>query len=278
MIYRIKRGDTLSKIARQHDIPLNQLLALNPHLKANPNLISVDDKIIVAAPIVEPEPKSTPPVAPSVVANTADDFNVRVGQLTFDAEGMEIEGPYFSRTPHVPGGWSGVTIGRGYDMKERSTDEIIADLTASGVPNDIAKKFGECSGLMGNNAEEFLIEKNYEELLISPAQQKRLFIIAYQELEGDVKRICTKADVEAKYGETHWDTLNQLIKDVVVDLRYRGDYTPATRQRVQPLLIGDDNGDLLGMSQLMANKRYWVRERRVPLDRYKRRMNYLANV
>lgn len=35
---------------------------------------------------------------------------------------------------------SGVTFGRGYDMKHRSAGEIIADLTYVGIPLDEAKK------------------------------------------------------------------------------------------------------------------------------------------
>ena len=274
MTYRVKSGDSLSKIAREHDLSFNELLALNPRFKANPNLINVGDEIVVTPQETPSEPAPVPPVEPPASTGSADYFEVSMGQLTFDAEGMEVEGPYFSRRPHVPGAWSGVTIGRGYDMKERSADEILTDLTTAGVPADVASKFSACGGLMGSHAEEFLVQNDYDALLISPEQQKRLFLLTYQELEGDVLRICNKADVVAKYGSTAWATLNPYIRDIVVDLRYRGDYTPSTRQKVQPVLV---NNNLTEMKQLMGDREYWVRQRRVPLDRFKRRKNYLAN-
>ena len=44
--YYVKKGDTLSSIARKYNISLNKLLGLNPDIK-NPNLIHVGDKIRV---------------------------------------------------------------------------------------------------------------------------------------------------------------------------------------------------------------------------------------
>jgi len=54
-------------------------------------------------------------------------LNPMEGGLTFDAEGQERRGRYFSRVAHVPGPWSGVTIGRGYDLKYRKADEVVND-------------------------------------------------------------------------------------------------------------------------------------------------------
>ncbi|MEW5287776.1 hypothetical protein ABW286_00930 [Erwinia papayae] len=70
------------------------------------------------------------------------------GLLTFRAEGNNLAGSrYYSRKLHWPGVaskcnayGSGVTFGRGYDMKHRSAGEIIADLTYVGIPVGQAKK------------------------------------------------------------------------------------------------------------------------------------------
>ncbi|WP_250318501.1 hypothetical protein [Rosenbergiella gaditana] len=72
----------------------------------------------------------------------------REGILTFRAEGNNISGSrYYSRKIHWPGiesrcnqYGSGVTIGRGYDMKERSETQIIHHLTLAGIPTVKAKK------------------------------------------------------------------------------------------------------------------------------------------
>ncbi|PNS09862.1 hypothetical protein COO59_20620, partial [Mixta theicola] len=61
-------------------------------------------------------------------------LRVSQGQFTFDNEGLEhstaavpfraVPTPWFSRVLHWPGGFSGVTLGRGFDMKLRSAGEI----------------------------------------------------------------------------------------------------------------------------------------------------------
>lgn len=47
MTYKVKTGDTLSKIAKRKGVTLAQLLKANPQLKANPNKIKVGDALIV---------------------------------------------------------------------------------------------------------------------------------------------------------------------------------------------------------------------------------------
>lgn len=273
MEHVVKSGDYLSKNAAQYGITLTKLLAANPRFKADPNSIRVGDKVIVpqaGGVTVDEEEADNSSQAQSV---NADDFTVSDGQLTFDAEGLESRGPYFSRVPHVPGGWSGVTIGRGYDMKERSESEILEDLSNAGVSMDRAKQLAECNGLRGENAKEFLESNGLNNIEISTAEQKALFIQTYQELEGDVIRICNKQDVVAKYGETDWDSLNPTIKDIVVDLRYRGDYTGATRQRVQPALV---NNDLAALQDVLSDRNYWVTRFRVPENRFELRKDYIS--
>ncbi len=78
--------------------------------------------------------------------------------------------------------------------------------------------------------------------------------------------------MEKKYGKTDWARLNSAIRDTVVDLRYRGDYTPKTRQMIQSAVAAND---LKKFKQLMSNEKYWVNERGVPKDRFMRRKNAL---
>src|SRR3954468_22937564 len=62
-----------------------------------------------------------------------NDFIVPRGQITFDVEGNE-GGRWHSRTPHVPSDDSGLTIGRGYDMRYRSAEQITKQMTEAGIP------------------------------------------------------------------------------------------------------------------------------------------------
>ena len=78
------------------------------------------------------------------------------GQLTFDAEGTE-GGVYHSRTPHWPGGGSGVTIGRGYDLGQgRSATSIVEDLTAAGLSPEAAQTYAGAANKKGNTARRHL--------------------------------------------------------------------------------------------------------------------------
>jgi hypothetical protein len=279
--YSVRRGDTLSGIAGRFDVKVNDILAANPRLKANPNLIRLGDVFYIplrrgepspALPAAEAEPLQAGPA--TAERSGRDWFTVPAGQLTFDAEGLEKPGSkYHSRVPHVPSGSSGVTIGRGYDMKHRSPEGIYSDLTATGISSAVARKFGSCSGFVGRRAKQLLASGSYDSLEITPEAQCRLFLTTYEELAGDVIRICNKEDVIHKYGATDWDGLDPLIRDIVVDLRYRGDYTPATRKRVQPLLV---ENSLSKLSRLMADEDYWRGTCNVPADRFRRRRNYVS--
>lgn len=165
------------------------------------------------------------------------DFTVARGQLTFDAEGRE-GGRFHSRKAHVPGDTSGVTIGRGYDLKLRKASDVVRDLVAAGLPEADAKEFAKGVDKKGNDARKFVKDAGLPE--ISAAVQKKLFEATYAELEDDVKRICAKADVVKAYGKTDWEKLHPAIRDLLVDLRYRGDYTGTTRKLVQPAVAANN--------------------------------------
>ena len=279
MAYQVKSGDTLGKIAKLHGLSLTALLALNPRYKANPNIIAVGDNIVVDHPI----PEDPPSVQPAAIRPTTEneeavtnqgDFTVARGQLTFDAEGMELPSSRFhSRVLHVPSSSSGATIGRGYDMSMRSSHEIHEDLMAAGLTEQNANQFSRLAGMQGSSAEIFIDTHNLDQLIISASQQKALFELVYAELEGDVIRICGKHDVVERYGNTDWQNLNHLIRDVLIDLRFRGDYKPVTRQKIQESVA--DNS-LSSFASHIKNQAYWVEHINVPLDRFKRRKAYLA--
>ena len=205
-----------------------------------------------------------------------DPFVVARGQLTFDAEGTE-GGRFHTRTAHWPGGASGVTIGRGYDLGQHSEDDILRDMGAAGISEDVAGAFAEAAGLTGQDARAWLNGHQQELPEITPEQQELLFDIVYGALAQDVERISGnyarivsgREGGEREDYEIDWETLHPAIRDLLVDLRYRGDYTPTTRATVQPLAIAND---LPGMADLMADRTQWSS---VPLDRFNRRAAFM---
>lgn len=196
-----------------------------------------------------------------------DFLKVPRGQVTFDSEGNE-GGRWHSRTPHVPSDNSGLTIGRGYDMKHRTRESIQADMVAAGVEAVVAEKYAGAAGLFGDKAKAYMKEHNLPE--ISLAAQKKLFEITYSQIESSARKICESADVVKKYGKVDWESMEDSIKQMVIDLRYRGDYTPATREKVQPLVVA---GDVQGLAKLMNDREFW---KSVPKHRFERRAAFMS--
>jgi hypothetical protein len=165
------------------------------------------------------------------------------GRYTFDAEGQE-GGRYMSRIPHQPTLTSGVTIGRGYDMKERTPSEVVRDLTNAGVPMGVAQQLSAGAGKTGQVARAETNTLRDSGIEISPEAQRNLFDTTYQANLNDVNRILNKPDVQSTYGNINPSTLPQGVQEFLTDLRYRGDFTSASRQSLLPSLAdGQKTGD-----------------------------------
>ncbi|AOT08498.1 hypothetical protein [Pseudoalteromonas luteoviolacea] len=192
----------------------------------------------------------------------------RVGQFTFEQEGQE-GGRYHSRVLHVPSKYSGLTIGRGFDLKHRSSEQILKALSEAGVAFGDAEVLAKASGLYGSQAQQFIKKHGLEGFEVSPKEQVILFEQTYEVMSKDVKRICDKADCVEVYGPVDWENLHPKIKDILIDLRYRGDYTPATRRRIQRYVV---QNDLEAFSKEMSDRELW---NTVPSERFKQRLAYL---
>ena len=194
------------------------------------------------------------------------------GQLTFDAEGNDIEGShFFSRVSHWPPvGASGVTIGRGYDVGHQPN--VRDDLECVGISEPLLSWLSGGKGLTKNMARDYLNSASAEirSTSITRKQQHDLFVFVYELMENDVRRICEKRDVIEAYGATDWDALHPKIKDMLVDLRYRGDYTPSIRSLLQEYVA---NNDLARFSSVIKKRSNWPQN--LPGDRFLRRSKYI---
>jgi hypothetical protein len=106
------------------------------------------------------------------------------GELTYNQE----IGPN-STKPHHPTPTSGVTIGLGYDMKEKTAEQIMNDLIDVGVEEDKAQTLSEAAGLSGKEATAFT--KTNKSLAITDEQQNKLFTKIFaqsiKQTEGDLR-------------------------------------------------------------------------------------------
>ncbi|MCU5772854.1 peptidoglycan-binding protein [Erwiniaceae bacterium BAC15a-03b] len=159
-------------------------------------------------------------------------LQVRQGQLTFDAEGedyitaaepfRQYPTPNFSRVLQWPqAGNSGVTLGRGYDMGGRSKGEIFATLRQAKIEEYKAVLCSKAAFLKGRQAGQFV--KVFGPLTgeITHYQQIWLFEIVYavklSETVSLYKRLSRNIPQAPR-----WDSLDQKIRDVVVDIFYQG--------------------------------------------------------
>lgn len=148
-------------------------------------------------------------------------------------------------------GQSGVTIGRGLDLGNPPTGatgqspakldlkalfqeaELIPELSdwllsVEGVKRASALESLDSSGLTD------------DELTITRKQQHLMFNDVYDYMEEKTRVLLTKPDVKAKFGVVDWDNLPRNVKDVLVDLTYRGDNSPRTREGFVPALVNFD--------------------------------------
>ena len=204
-------------------------------------------------------------------------LKVPYGQLTFDVEGNDIEDSsksghrYFSRVVHWPGGASGVTIGRGYDLGQRPTPDT--DLSAACIEEPLRSWLIGAKGLSGQAARDYLnaAPENIRKKTITRKQQYLIFKSVYKAMEAEVLRISNQNYNIATYGQVDWSRLSQKIRDIAVDLCFRGDYIPATRQKVQKPIADNDMHSLKNMLSIREN---W---HGVPQDRFEKRKNYLGS-
>ncbi len=195
--------------------------------------------------------------------DTANPLTVPMGQETFDIEGshdefIEVKGEqkpnkYFSRKIHWPGNdASGVTIGRGYDMGNRSASSVKADLIAAGVPEADATKLSAGAGprKKGNAARDFVKSNEAKDITITHEAQYKLFMKVYHEEMADAVHDISRFAVGApkdtvsdtSFSEYEigfdWSEVDPKLMDLIVDLAYRGDLKKSNWKKLEPYLDG----------------------------------------
>ena len=158
-------------------------------------------------------------------------------------------------------------------MKSKTALKIITDMGKAGIVSTEASLLSKASGLSGEVAKQFIIDNDLLDYKITPLTQKNIFSISYLDNAQYIKKICIKASKEENYkGDCNWDKLDNRIREIVIDLGFRGDYTYGSRKYIQDSII---NNDLVAVRNALANKSYWPS---VPKDRFERRVKYLNQV
>jgi hypothetical protein len=160
-------------------------------------------------------------------------------------------------------------------MGQRTRLQVQRELAYAGVGQRDALTLSAAAGLRGALAERFVVENKQFTPTIDPSAQLRLFEgVTTVEVISDIRRIFAKPDVVERYGAVEWSALPRPIQELVFDLRYRGDYTPTVRERIQTHVV---RHDLEALAQDMSDMRYW-RALGVPEDRILRRIDILREI
>ncbi|GBR21509.1 hypothetical protein AA0616_2051 [Komagataeibacter nataicola NRIC 0616] len=88
---------------------------------------------------------------------------------------------------HWPDGASGVTLGPGYDMRDRSRAEVEQKLRSIKITSDLATKLAAGAGLRGEAARRFA-QDNGNLVDLTDDQQRRLLQINLPNYEAIVRR------------------------------------------------------------------------------------------
>lgn len=178
------------------------------------------------------------------------DLAVSPGQITFEAEGNDLPGsPYFSRKIIWPGNpndgvgkGSGVTIGRGYDMGDRTVAQVSADLVAAGLDTPTAAVFAKGAGVKGPGTDDTSAQgyvKNHRDECgtITTAVQKKLFENIYP---AYVATAMDRYNFHSTSKTAQWGLLKPAIRDVLVDMVYQG-FGKKEKGYGRPLQAGMNN-------------------------------------
>ncbi|HRI70097.1 MAG TPA: pesticin C-terminus-like muramidase, partial [Polyangium sp.] len=151
-------------------------------------------------------------------------------ELTFAVEGGNSSAVL---SVHWPGtAASGVTLGAGYDMGGRTKADVKADLVAAGVSATDADKLSGGAGKKGSAAEDWVNDNVGTLPKITKAVAQKLYTKIYP-------AYVTKArNIVADWGG-NWDKYPTSMKEVLVDLGYRGDLVKKHEKLVESVKKND---------------------------------------
>lgn len=216
------------------------------------------------------------------------DIPVGKGKITFDAEGNDYPNSiYFTRKASVPHyssgiviGNSGVTLGKGLDFGQQTKSKIEDYFTEMeknvySFSPDFRKWLINAAGKKKQDAMDYIntldnsVSKN--EQYITRKQQYYLFMATYSRYVSRTRSLLAQGtSVNNKIYKLDLDDYSDKVKDVLVDLTYRGDNGAKKREFYIKALSESEE-----KFKNKINDKKWKDDFRVPEDRFNRRVEYL---
>ena len=157
-------------------------------------------------------------------------------------------------------------------MSEEEVNIMLDKQNSKCLPNNICL-FGQGLNIVSLQRQHhvslysFRLQNNLNNYVLNRQQQKKLFQISYSRQESEAKRLTNK------YYKTNWSNLNSKIKQVLTDMKFRGDLRPTSSKAGQVALkkaVKANNVEQV--KKVLSNKNYW---KNVPKDRFERRVKFL---
>ena len=197
----------------------------------------------------------------AVTAPLPTSLTVTSGALTTLGEGSDAATKYI-HWPNTEA--SGVTLGKGYDIGGRTTQQVKDELTAAGMSLDQATKISAGATLKGAAAQTFVSEHKTEIGEIAKSVQSALLATMLTEYTAKAKSTATStvadagnrnaAGREKKEGaaagtyvlsEAQWTALHPAMVEFLTDLIYQGGYYGYDRvAKINAKLIANDGDQL----------------------------------
>jgi hypothetical protein len=122
-----------------------------------------------------------------------------------------------SNRPHWPGGKSGLTLGPGYDIGDRSRAEVEVFLAPLGFAEAGTASFAGGAGLTGTAARDYLYDNRatLDMFVLSEEQEEAIFAALAPSYEEGVKSF-----LKRRHPEVEWKALDPNQKALLFDYQY----------------------------------------------------------
>lgn len=196
------------------------------------------------------------------------------GELTINGEGAGDETLHL----HWPGNSaSGVTIGYGYDLGQRSKTEIRGHMSAAGLPESQIAILENASGVMGSAAGAFVTNNSAAFGSITEAQRVSIFQNIMPQYESRARGRATTEfygagaanyNTDWQLTDEQYNALHPAIHELLVDLTFQGAYSNGSSwggsyARINPILVSDDD-NITKMENLVQALRDYLAEGNLP--------------
>jgi hypothetical protein len=195
------------------------------------------------------------------VAAPPETLSIKPGELTTLGEGNDAATKYIHR-PKTPA--SGVTLGKGYDIGNRESADVITELTAAGMTLDQATKISKGAKKTGSAADTWIAANKTDIGEIPKDVQYALLATMLIEYQAKAKTTATSTtadsdgiNAKSREGkdkvaagtyvmtEAQWDGLHPAMLEFLTDLKYQGGYYGYDRvAKINALLISNDGNHL----------------------------------